>query len=106
MIQESIKKGLSQKQKRIQIAFVMPNDEGKYYRDLPQDLEGLLLAEFGVALNDIEIQVSFISFKFGDSIKDRPYIDKAKNVIKVAPQEISSYLPLALERPVRIEQKE
>jgi hypothetical protein len=93
LIQESVKKALAEGNDKIQISFVLPNDEGKYYRDLPQDLEAMLWSDFGDALNGVEIDVSFLFFRYGDSQSARPYIDRAKTAPNVSPDEIGFYLP-------------
>ena len=49
----------------------------------------------GNALQGVDIQISFLSFRFGDSIKDRPYIQKDKQVSKIGPKEIGAYLPMS-----------
>lgn len=77
LIQESVKKGLVNGQKKIQIAFVLPNDEGKYYLDYPKDIEPMLRKDFGEQLSGIDIAISFKFFKYNE-IDDRPYINKNK----------------------------
>ena len=73
LVRNSVKNGLKQNQEKLKIAFVLPNDEGKYYGSFPKDLETMLQIEFGNALDGIEIDVAFFFFQFGDSIEDRPY---------------------------------
>lgn len=87
LVQESIKRGLLKGRKRIEIAFVLPNDEGKYYLDFPKDLERMLRLDFGGALNGVEVHVNFMAFQYGKSLKSRPYIDKES----VKPEEVRSY---------------
>jgi hypothetical protein len=95
LIQESVRRALAEKKNRVQIAFVMPNDEGKYYGDLPQDLARMLNLDFGDALNGMQIDVSFLCFRYKDLPKDRPYIDKTKKEPKIAPTKVGDYLPRA-----------
>ncbi len=91
LIQESVKKGLLNGQKRIEIAFVLPNDESKYYADLPKDIEKMLQLDFGKDLIGVEVNISFQFFQYGDSITSRPYIDKRRKALKVESGEIGSY---------------
>ncbi|MFZ0564752.1 MAG: hypothetical protein WAM28_00950 [Chlamydiales bacterium] len=90
LIQKSIKNGLLKGQKKIEIAFVLPNDEGKYYQDLPMDIEEMLYLDFGKDLSDVEINIAFHFFQYGESLASRPYIDKSRNQ-KVKVEEIDSY---------------
>lgn len=92
LIQESVKKGLNRGQKQIEIAFVLPNDESKYYNDLSKDVEKMLQLDFGSALNAVEIKISFQFFKYGKSQSLRPYIDTRPNAVIVPPEEIAAYL--------------
>ncbi|MBI5273938.1 MAG: hypothetical protein HY860_02655 [Chlamydiales bacterium] len=91
LTQEAIKRGLSEGKRSIQVAFILPNDESKYYLDLPRDLDRLLQADFGSLLDSVDIKVSLICFRYGDDLSSRPYINKAKGSIKVDPEEIESY---------------
>lgn len=91
LIRESVKKGLINRQKRIQIAFVLPNDESKYYIDLPKDIEKMLQLDFAKDLIGVEVNISFQFFQYGDSVTSRPYIDKRRKALKVASEEIGSY---------------
>lgn len=88
LIRESVKKRLSCGEKKVNIVFALPNDEGKYYRDLPEDLERMLHADFGTAFSDLEITVSFLFFEYGKSMTERPYIGKGE----VKPKDIEKYL--------------
>ncbi len=99
LIQESIKKGLSKGQKKIEIAFVLPNDESKYYLDLPKDIEKMLELDFGKALAGVEINISFQFFQYGDSLIARPYIDKRTHVLKVTPKDIGTYFNAFVPKP-------
>lgn len=90
LIQESVKRALSKGQKKIQIAFVLPNDESKYYLDYPKDIETMLRMDFGKLIADVDINITFRFFEFGDSLKSRPYIDRRPQAPQVAPEEIPS----------------
>lgn len=91
LIRESVKKGLLKGQKKINVAFVLPNDEGKYYVDLPKEIEKMLQLDFGSTLIGIDIHIIFQFFRYGDSLKARPYIDKTYRAPKVEAKEMSSY---------------
>ena len=91
LIQESVRKALLNRQKKIQIAFVLPNDEKKYYLDYPKDIEKMLQMDFGEDLSDVDINISFQFFEYGDSLNSRPYIDKRRKAPKVEPEDIYSY---------------
>ncbi|MBA2727511.1 MAG: hypothetical protein H0U49_04980 [Parachlamydiaceae bacterium] len=64
LIKQAIIRGLENKQNKIEIAFMLPNDEAKYYQDYPQEVEKLLKADFGNILDDIMINVYFRSFNY------------------------------------------
>lgn len=91
LIQESVKKGLLKGQRRIEIAFVLPNHESKYYRDFPKDIEKMLQLDFGKDLTGVEVNISFQCFQYGESFTSRPYIDKQLNATQVEAAEIGSY---------------
>jgi hypothetical protein len=91
LIQRSVRNALSKGQQKINIAFVLPNDEGRYYRDLPQDIPKMLELEFGAALKGVEIAIAFHFFRYTESLDSRPYIDKAKKAKWVQPQDVNSY---------------
>jgi hypothetical protein len=97
LIRESVKKGLLNGQKKIQIAFVLPNDESKYYLDYPKDIKKMLRADFGNDLSDIDINISFQFFQYGDSPTSRPYIDKRRKAPKVKKEDIGSYFDYLLQ---------
>ncbi len=91
LIRESVEKGLLKGQKKIEIAFILPNDEGKYYQDFPKDIEKMLRLDFGKSLMNIEVNIAFQCFQYGKSLTSRPYIDKTNQAQKVGEKEISSY---------------
>lgn len=91
LIQESVRKGLINGQKKIQIAFVFPNDESKYYSDYPKDIEKMLQADFGEDVYGVDINISFRFFEYGDSVNSRPYIDRRPKAPIVKVKDIPSY---------------
>jgi hypothetical protein len=91
LIRESVKRGLIEKKSTIQVGFVLPNDESKYYADLPNDIEKMLHSDFGKKLTGLVIKVTFVFFQYGESVMSRPYIDKRSKAPRVTPNEINAY---------------
>lgn len=91
LLRTSIEEKLCQGQDKISVAFVLPNDESKYYQDFPQDLNRWLTADFGSKLDGVAIDVIFRFFTYGASKAARPYIDKSAKASKVDPDQIFSY---------------
>lgn len=91
LIQRIVKERLQQNSKMIEIGFVVPNDEEKYYLndnqgdDFRTDLEFVLKNRFGDSLHDVELKVSFHSFIFGH-MDHRPYLSG-----KIMKEEISEH---------------
>ncbi len=50
----------------------------------------MLQLDFGKDLTDVEINISFQLFQYGESLTSRPYIDKRRNALKIEAEEISS----------------
>ncbi len=73
------------------MAFVLPNDESRYYLDYPKDIEKMLQVDFGKDLSGLDINISFQFFQYGDSLTSRPYIDKQRKAPKVEVEDIGSY---------------
>ncbi len=78
-------------QKCIQIFFVLPNDEIKYYQDatdaFAKDIEFLMTQLHDSIMDEIKIIINFAPFQYGDYIHQRPYNDPG-SVIK--PHELQS----------------
>lgn len=92
---EAFKRGLDQEEQKINVAFVLPNDEAKYYQDYPQDIEEMLKAEFGEKeMEGFEVNIYFRFYNYL-STDSRPYIEKQSQggpkVKVVAKKEIRSY---------------
>lgn len=104
LVQESVKKGLANGQKRIEIVFVLPNDESKYYVDLAKDIESMLELDFGKALLGIEVNITFHFFQYGNSESARPYIDIRPNAPEVNAKEVGSYFDFLSQQPAPKEQ--
>lgn len=90
LIRESVRRGLESGQKKIQIAFVLPNDESKYYLDFPKDIETMLQLEFGGLLAELEIGINFFFFEYKE-ISARPYIDKSPTRERVTEAVVGQY---------------
>lgn len=78
IVHEIICKILDEKNnKDVEIIFMLPNDEIKYYRDenfsFKSDLEFLTKSLQGELVDRLNITVKFFSFKYGESISKRPY---------------------------------
>lgn len=91
LIRESVRRGLEKKQQKIEIVFLLPNNEGEYYEGISTDLEEMLTRDFGAAVEGVEINISFHFFNYGKEIFERPYIDKSEFPQMVKPKEISAY---------------
>lgn len=93
LIREAVARALAQNRTSVQVVFVLPNNESKYYKDLPKDLKPMLIADFGKSLDSLIIDVSFRSFHYGENSSRRPYIDKSEKATFVAPEKVLNYLP-------------
>jgi len=91
LIREAVKTRLANGEKEIAIVFALPNDEGKYYKDLPSEIEEMLSADFGDELKGLEIYIAFQFFKYGESLEARPYIDKRRKAPYVKGAEVGQY---------------
>lgn len=91
LIREAIRRGLEQNKQKIQVAFVLPNDEAKYYQDLPADIEKMLQAEFGEKLNGLELNIYFKFYEYTSTPRSRPYLGPYKKSLNVSNSEIGNY---------------
>jgi hypothetical protein len=64
-------------QKDLQIFFVLPNDEIKYYKDetnaFKKDIEFLINHLHNFESNEIKVIINFFPFKYGNLAHERPY---------------------------------
>lgn len=97
LVQDAVTRGLCLGQEKIQIAFVLPNDEDRFYKDFPQDLGKMLDLDFQEALSGIQVVVSFHFFEYGTSNLARPY-NMGSHKKAVLPAEISRYFTF-LQKP-------
>jgi hypothetical protein len=88
LVQDAVRRGIAEGRKTIKIAFVLPNDEGKYYTEFPGEVESMLQADFGEELRGLSIDISFDFFSYGTSPSSRPYTDRAR---EVSPGKVASY---------------
>lgn len=91
LIREAVEKGILKNEPKIAIAFVLPNDESKYCKDLPVDIEEMLKLDFGMALMDKEISIKFYCFKYGNSLKCRSYNRAWPKEPGVQPENVLEY---------------
>lgn len=67
------------------VAFMLPNDENKYYYDFETDLKTMLELDFGIG---VELTVLFQAFQYGTDSSSRPYNASGK---RVKPAELGIY---------------
>jgi len=101
LIERGVEKALATGEQKINIVFLLPNDEWQYYQNFSKDCEcfkNMLFSRFGEKLNGKCIDVRFIFFRYGDDLNARPYrsLRGEKDVI---PSQIGRFLPLAIFTP-------
>ncbi len=72
LIRRAIEDKLIQGKKESQIAFILPNDEGKYYLDLEKEIGEMLRLDFGDSIAEMKVKITFQFFLYGDSLASRP----------------------------------
>jgi hypothetical protein len=80
LVREVVKKALEKRQAQINVAFVLPNDESKYYREFPLDVQKVLPMWFGTALDKVEVKIYFKCFKYGE-VDERPYLGNSYQTV-------------------------
>ena len=70
-----------------QLVFALPNDEADYYRDeedsFRKDVAFLIEKQFGHCfIENLNIDIQFLSFNYGDQLKSRPYNAPGKVIRK------------------------
>lgn len=99
LIRRSLERAIIEDRKEIKVAFVLANDEGKYYVDYPEEIKKLLKLDFGEKLNGMRIEISFSFFIYRENLQEtaqeavihRTYIDKRNGALVVKPREVASY---------------
>lgn len=104
LIRQSVEAKLFKGEKNIQITFLLPNDEGKYYLDFPTDIEKFLQLEFKEELVGRNIDVSFIFFRYGENLAARPYIEKNRKIKKISVSSIGSYFDFLNRIPLIVQE--
>lgn len=92
LIRELVRKSLLKGERDIEVAFVLPRGEEKYYNydnfsEFRSDVERMLQLDFKETLRGIQITFSFQFFRYKGSINSRPYIDRWSGKV----QNIGSY---------------
>jgi ribosomal-protein-alanine N-acetyltransferase len=81
--------------KSIHITFVLPNDEYEYYaigrNQFQKDVEAFLLSSINARLSVPNIDITFISYKYGSIQQDRPYncANKTVNIRRLSFEDIT-----------------
>lgn len=91
LIRESVQNGINNGSKKIQIAFILPNDESKYYQDLADDIQSMLRADFNKGIEDCNIMIYFQFFIYGFKISCRPYIVSSSKEKIVTSENLNTY---------------
>lgn len=89
-IRQAVERGLSEGLAKINVVFVLPNDEYKFYRDFPEDIEPMLQVDFGDSLAGVEVSIQINCFRYGDSLTSRPYLGRDT----VEPEQIPEFFTL------------
>lgn len=81
LIRQRISKALCLHEKEVNVVFLLPGGEGKYYKNLPDILRQWLPLDLGEQVNGLEIRVDFLFFKYRSNADTRPYLSKEGNYI-------------------------
>lgn len=78
-IQEIISRNASSESDDVDLVFLLPNDEYLYYQDesksFEEDVRNMLMKQGNISSNK-KIRITFIPFKWGDEVRERPYLLK------------------------------
>lgn len=87
-------KGNDKEEGNVNIVFLLPNTEGRYYGDLEKDLDTMLELDFGEFQHNPSrhLHIWYEFFKFTDDPNARPYIDKSKNAERVKPEDMVRFI--------------
>lgn len=90
LVRRLVLKAIGEKMKTVQAVFVLPNDEGKYYKGFKDDLEVWLKRDLGESVETLDVRVSFLFFKYRKGSSTRPYLTKEGGYVPT--EEIPKYL--------------
>lgn len=92
LINRILEDALKEETEKINIAFVLPNDEWKYYENaensFAQDVTYLVKAKFGELASKKQINIYFYTFPFGKHSYSRPYNSGSKNIELVTQEQL------------------
>ncbi len=80
LIREAVRKRMELGEKAINVAFALPNDEEKYYRDYPTDIGKML--QLDLRLEGVTLTLSFHFFRYGENESARPYMDRLSATVR------------------------
>lgn len=109
LIRELVAKGIQDCKTEIQIGFLLPNDEGKYYQnDFEEFVIQMLELEFEEALANINVKIIFSFFQYGNRVELRPYIinNQVKPTINQTRYEIHNLWPTLPQTPNSVNRKQ
>lgn len=100
LVNHIVKKSLELNKSSVNIVFLLPNDEAKYYKDdlvlLNQNIDKVLELDeergYLPGLNDCKITISFMFFEYGNSLSERPYISREKSDKLIKPNKVLDYI--------------
>ena len=77
LVDELFVKQLKNNANEIQLVFALPNDELKYYKDnersFQKDITFIISKHSNLNINNINLEIIFLGFKYGLELQDRPY---------------------------------
>ena len=82
LVRHSVQRALDAGEKTIQIVFVLPNDEGKYYKDFADDIAEMLQSDFQDALKGVNVDIRFCFYAYGTSLEQRNYSSNTQPALK------------------------
>ena len=75
----------------LQIVFLLPNDEGQYYRDFPREAAHFLSLDFGTRMEGLKVRIFFSFFRYGEALSARPYNGDSRG--QVPKNQVVRFLP-------------
>ncbi len=83
LVSQRVSKALVNQEKEVNVGFLLPGGEGKYYRDLSDTLRQWLPLDLGEQVNQLKIRIDFLFFKYRNNSDTRPYLSKEGNYISI-----------------------